>query len=85
MSYLWHVELSSEEVEFISDGPIHLNLVSGTVGAKKATDGQVRTQGNSIVGFRSWTDNRHFEISASPSLEDAVRYITNHLSVYEEE
>jgi len=84
-SYLWHIELSSEEVAFLNSGPIHVNLVSGTVGAKKATDGQVRAQADSIVGFRSWTDNRHFEISAPPALEEAVTYITNHLSEYEGE
>jgi len=84
MSYLWHIELSPEELNQLNDGPIHVNLVSGTIGAKKATDGQVREQGDQIVGYRSWTDNRHFEIKASPVLEEAVRYITTNLEEYVE-
>ena len=78
-SYLWHIELSSEEIDNLSDGPIHVNLITGTVGAKKATDGQVRLQSGKIIGYRSWTDNRHFEISAPASLEESVRYITANL------
>ncbi|MBU0766955.1 hypothetical protein KKF55_04215 [Patescibacteria group bacterium] len=84
ISYLWHVELSSEEISRLNDGPIHVNLVSGTIGSKKATDGQVREQDNQIVGYRSWTDNRHFEIKAPIALGEAVRYITANLEEYVE-
>jgi len=84
-SFLWHVELSSEEVINLTDGPIHVNLITGGVGSKKATDGQVRIQDNHVFGYREWTENRHFEIAAPQALEGPVRYITEHLVEFDEE
>ncbi|MCF7844733.1 MAG: hypothetical protein K9M03_02810 [Kiritimatiellales bacterium] len=84
ISYLWHIELSAAELNKLNDGPIHINLVSGTIGSKKATDKQVREQGGQIVGYRTWIDNRHFEIKAPLELEEAVRYITENLEEYVE-
>ncbi|PIR48861.1 hypothetical protein COU80_04210 [Candidatus Peregrinibacteria bacterium CG10_big_fil_rev_8_21_14_0_10_55_24] len=84
-SFLWHVELSSEEVQGLTQGPISVNLITGSVGAKKATDGQVRIVGGTVTGYREWTENRHFEISAPAALETSVRYILDHLVEYVEE
>jgi len=82
-SILWHVEMSSQEIDHLFDGPIRVNLISGTVGAKKAADGQIREEPDgSVVGYRSWTDNRHFEISAPAELSEAVKYITKQLEEY---
>ncbi|MFH1669996.1 MAG: hypothetical protein ABIA92_00210 [Patescibacteria group bacterium] len=81
---LWHVELSSEEIRALYDGPIQVNLVTGTVGSKKTTDGQVREQDGQVVGYREWNDNRHFEIKGQLTLEEAVRYITTNLREYVE-
>lgn len=78
-SYLWHVELSSEEIVNLGDGPLVVNLVSGSV-ASKAADKEVKTQGAFVVGYRAWTDNRHFEISAPASLQAAVTHITQNLT-----
>jgi len=83
-SFLWHLELSSEELINLYDGPIQINLMSGSVGSKKATDKQVRTEGGNVIGYRSWTDSRHFEISAPAALEEAVKYITENLSEHTE-
>ncbi|MDD5025795.1 MAG: hypothetical protein PHH13_00275 [Candidatus Peribacteraceae bacterium] len=84
-SALWHVEMSSEDIASVYAGPIQVDLYPGSVSAKKATDGQVRVQGSEVVGFREWTENRHFEISAPASLEAAVGYITVHVSQYTEQ
>ena len=75
----WHVELSNEEIESIGDGPIAIKLVNGTVGSKKATNKQVRTQGNIAIGFRTWRNNQHFQITADAALIEVVRYITDGL------
>ena len=83
-SYLWHVELGNVAVENLGDGPIQVNLLNGTSASKKATDGQVRIQGDTAIGFRDWDDNTHFEIIADASLIEAVTYITNNLSTYTE-
>ena len=84
-SALWHVEMSSADIASVYAGPIQVDLYPGSVSAKKATDGQVRVQGSEAVGFREWTDNRHFEISAPANLEAAVGYITAHVSQYTEQ
>lgn len=72
----WHVELSSEELETLGDGPIGIVLVSGTA---PAPDGHVTVDGGTVTGIRAWTNNRHFVISAPAQLEAAVRYITQEL------
>lgn len=84
-SYLWHIELSTSPVENLSDGPIVINLLSGLSASKFATDGQVRTQGDVVVGFRDWSANRHFEVIAPASLSEAVAYIVSHITLQPEE
>ena len=83
-SHLWHLELSNKEIQSLGDGPIVVKLVSGSIGSKKATDKQVRVQGNNVIGFRAWDDNSHFEIVADKSLENPVKYLTRELSKFEE-
>ncbi|OGJ55863.1 hypothetical protein A3D88_01930 [Candidatus Peribacteria bacterium RIFCSPHIGHO2_02_FULL_52_16] len=82
-SYLWHVELGPEELQNLGDGPLVVNLLSGTLSG--AADKEVKTQGNYTVGYRAWTDNRHFEISAPSELQEAVRHITAALEASETE
>jgi hypothetical protein len=77
---LWHVEVSSEAVENVGDGPLVIDLLSGTVESAGATDGQVKMEGNRAVGYRSWTKGRHFEVSAPAVLRTAVEYITKNLA-----
>jgi hypothetical protein len=76
---LWHVEISSEEINDLGDGPLLVNLMAGDVSTQGATDGEIKTQGNFVVGYKAWTDNRHFEVSAPKVLETAVQYILNHI------
>lgn len=77
-SSLWHVELSSEEIQQLGDGPMTVVLRSG---AAPGPDGQVTSDGTTVTGIRTWTGNRHFVISAPAVLEPAVRYITQELAV----
>lgn len=83
-SYLWHVEVSSEEVAELGDGPLVINLATGSLDASIA-DGSVVTQGDFVIGYRQWTNGRHFEVSAPAALRSAVAYITENISVYLQE
>ena len=80
-SFLWHVEVSSEEIQNLGDGPLIINLVAGDL-PDASMDGTVRTQGDFVIGYRAWTNSRHFEISAPAALQSAVDYITKTLSAY---
>ena len=77
---LWHVEISNAEMNNLGEGPIVIRLLSGNSVSKKATDGQVRVQGDTVVGFKDWDDNEHFEISAPANLQAAVAYLTENLT-----
>jgi len=80
-SYVWHVEVSSREIENLGDGPLLINLVSGSLEGGK--DSTLSVEGDYVVGYRSWTDGRHFEISAPGALRSAVDYITRNLTTEE--
>jgi len=72
---LWHVEVSSEDIAALGDGPLAVDFVSGSLPAGVA-DGDVVEKDGKAVGYRSWTGQRHFEISAPLSLKAAVTYMT---------
>ena len=78
-SSLWHVEVSGEPVENLGDGVLLVNLVQGDIAASGAADREVRMHGNFAVGYRSFSENRHFEISAPMDLKGAVQYMTENL------
>lgn len=84
-SNLWHVEIGAHELEAIGQGPVLIRLVSGGLDSKGATDKSVKAQGSQVIGFREWTENRHFEIIADAKLEAIISHLTNNLSVYEEQ
>ncbi|MDD5469852.1 MAG: hypothetical protein PHO92_03595 [Candidatus Peribacteraceae bacterium] len=81
---LWHVELRNMPIEQIGDGVITIKLVSGTVASVNATDMQIRVQGDQVIGYRSWEGGTHFEIFADARLVEAVTYITERLTAYQE-
>lgn len=81
-TYLWHMEMSSSEIEAMGDGPISVSFFNGAVPGG-ATDMSIVPRGDTVVGYRSWTEHRHFEISAPSSLQAAVQFITERLSVYQ--
>lgn len=74
---LWHVEVSSESFEGMGSGPIAIDLVGGDLSGH--SDGDVAVSGEKAIGYRSWTQGRHFRISADARLEAAVRYMTEQL------
>lgn len=78
-SSLWHVEIGPQPMENLGEGPISVNLLSGTVESAGGSDKLMSVQGDSAVGFRAWDDNRHFEIRGPSSLEQAIRYLTEQL------
>lgn len=78
-STLWHVEIGPSAINNLGEGPLTVNLVSGGDGAAGVTDGQVSAQGSAVVGYRSWTENRHFEIRGPASLKTAITFITSGL------
>jgi hypothetical protein len=78
-SYLWHVEISSEDFSELGEGPLVVNLVSGDLASVGAADGEVRTQGDFVIGYKAFNDKSHFEVSAPKKLEAEVRYLTSHI------
>ncbi len=81
-TYLWHVELSGAPVESIGDGPIQINLFTG---ASPEADKSVVKAAGEALGYREWTENRHFIIRAPVDAVGAVEYITSNLSSYSPE
>jgi hypothetical protein len=79
-STLWHVELSSEEINNLGEGPIAVNLISG---ALSGDDQRVETEGYTVVGYRAWTGNRHFEVTAPTELRSAVEQIVKNIIPYD--
>lgn len=75
-SSLWHVEMSSEELVSLGDGPIAVVLVSGNA---SVPDGTVSTSDGKTLGIRAWTNGRHIEIRGPAALAQAVAYITAEL------
>lgn len=81
-SNLWHVELGMNEITNLGDGAIVINLVSGTSASMQAQDGQIKTQGADVIGFKDWEDGTHFEIIADARLKAAVSYMISHITPY---
>lgn len=78
-SLLWHVEMGASEVADFGDGPLEVDLKMAALETLGVSDGDVRTIGGKVIGYRSWSDNRHFEISAVAELKDPVMYVTENL------
>lgn len=72
---LWQVEISNGPIDLPGTGPVVVKVLSGTVEGQKATDGMVRTEGDAVIGYRTWTDNRHIEVLAPAGLDAVVRFI----------
>lgn len=70
-STLWHVEVGPQDVNNIGEGPLSVNLVSGAT----TLDGQVQTEGGAVVGYKAWTENRHFEIRGPANLKTAITFM----------
>ena len=73
---LWHVEVNSAEFETLGSGVISIDLIGGDIGSAGHSDNEIRVSGGTVTGYRSWSQGRHFAITADASLEAAVRYMT---------
>jgi hypothetical protein len=82
-SALWHLEIGNSPVLSIGDGPIVINLLRGDISDEQNMS--VTTEGDTVVGFHTWSDDRHFEIRAHKDLTDAVTYMTKNLAKYQGE
>ena len=78
-SLLWHVEMGAATVENFGDGPLTVDLKSGDLVALGVNNGEVKTIGSRIIGYRAWSDGRHFEVSADTSLVVPVTFVTQGL------
>ncbi len=81
----WHVEMSSEPLDKLNDGPIAVRLIPSSISGTGKSNGDIVTEGSKVIGYREWNNNSHFEITADLRLESAVSFITDQLSVYIEE
>ena len=82
-SHYWHLEMNAAPIEQLGEGPLVVNLDGESIEALGIEEGTIRTEGEYVVGYRSWTNGRHFEIRAHHTLTDAVRYITEQLRAEE--
>jgi hypothetical protein len=82
-SSYWHLEMNPESIENLGDGPIVVLLNGESIDALGIEEGAIQAEGSDIVGYRSWTNGRHFEIRADASLRSAIEYITEKLRTNE--
>ncbi len=79
---LWHVEFSSGPIDELHTGPIVLNLVNGLSSTMNAKDGEVRSEGTDVIGFKDWTGDTHFELIADARLREAVSIMLRSIVPY---
>ncbi len=70
-STLWHLEVGPQEINNIGEGPLSVNIVSG----ETSMDGQVKAEAGGVVGYKAWTEGRHFEIRGPANLQAAISYM----------
>ena len=75
--------MNSAPFETLNEGPVVVNLDGESLNALGIEDGTIQNEGSDIVGYKAWTNGRHFKIIADSSLKDAVEYITNNLRTQE--
>lgn len=78
----WHVELNSEEIVNLGDGPLIVDLVSGRLEGE-LSDGLIREADGNVYGYRSWTGSRYFRVSAPVELRASVEIITKGIAPFE--
>jgi hypothetical protein len=84
-SVLWHLEMGAMPVENFGEGPLIVDLKSGDLSALGVTDGEVKEVGSRVIGYRSWSNSRHFEISGASEIREPIEFITSGLKGDEEE
>jgi len=79
---LWHVELNGADILTQGDGPISVDLVASRL-PDGVADLQIVEKGNVVMGYRTWTSNRHFVVTAPKELRASVEVIINNMTPYE--
>lgn len=79
---LWHVEISSEDILNLGDGPLVVDLVTGRLEGD-LSDGLIREADGTVFGYRNWTNNRYMRVSAPSELYASVEIITKGIVPYE--
>ncbi len=74
----WHVEVSTEEITELGQGPLAVDVLPASAGA--AADGQVTVQGGRAVGYRSW-EGKVIRISAPAELQTMAQYMLQNISL----
>ncbi|MBI1812944.1 hypothetical protein HY285_05730 [Candidatus Peregrinibacteria bacterium] len=82
-AFLWHVEVSSQELSDLGDGPIVVNLAAGRI-PEGIGDQSLVENGGYLTGYRAWTGNRHFEVSGPLPLRPSLEYITRNIIPFEQ-
>lgn len=77
----WHVEFGMQAIDKLGQGAIVLNLVAGTSSSANAADGEIKTKGRDIVGYKDW-NGAHFELIADARLREAVAYMIARITPY---
>ncbi len=77
-SFLWHVEFDLAAIENLGDGPLSLNLLSGST----EQSGQIVQDGSLVRGRLNWSENRHFEIVGDARLRPAIEYLLSHIEQF---
>lgn len=81
-SALWHVEVSNGEIAGLGDGPLAVNLMTGSVETVGASDGAVVEKDGIVYAYRAWKDNTHFVVSAPAALRAAASYMAQSIASY---
>ncbi|MBI3619364.1 hypothetical protein HY213_05025 [Candidatus Peregrinibacteria bacterium] len=82
-AFLWHVEVSSQELRDLGDGPIVVNFAEGRI-PDGVGDQSLAENGGYVTGYRVWTGNRHFEVSGPAQLRSSLEYITRNIIPFEQ-
>lgn len=78
---LWHVEVGSAEITELGQGPLVVDVISGTLSDAGASDGQVTTQGDQAVGYRAFGESKYIMVSAPAELQQLVSYTTRNVTL----
>ncbi len=76
---LWHVEFSEVDFSSLGEGVIMLDLKKGSSLSSAIRDGAVEVNGTTVIGYKDWGEEYHFEVSADARLKSAVQYLIDNI------
>lgn len=78
----WHVELGAKQLENIGEGPIAIDLLNSRI-PDGVSDGAVVEANGMVTGYKTWTGNKHFAVTAPAALRASVEFIVQGFAPYE--